>query len=122
TAGGFDPVVVVAPQAPGPRHARLDLVDDQERARLVAELAQPAQIVLLADVDAALALDALDDHAGGAVVDRALHRAQVVVGHVLETGDERLEAVVVLLLAGRRNGGERAPVERGTRRHAPPAV
>ena len=36
----------------------LDLVEDEERARLVAQLAQPGQIVVVGDVHAALALDA----------------------------------------------------------------
>src|SRR5205807_473775 len=96
----------------GPRDTRLDLVDDEEGTRLIAELPEPAQVVLVGDVDPALALDALDEHAGGAVIDRALHRAQVVVGHVLEAGHQWLEAVMVLLLAGGRDRRERAPVER----------
>src|SRR5439155_1742202 len=85
----LDAVVLVAPEPPGPRDTRLDLVDDEEGTRLIAELPEPAQVVLVGDVDPALALDALDEHAGGAVIDRALHRAQVVVGHVLEAGQER---------------------------------
>src|SRR5262245_43500258 len=103
----LDPVVLIGPAPAGPRDAGLDLIDDEERARLVAELAQPAQVVIVGQVHTALTLDAFDDDAGGAVVDRALHRAQVVVGHVLEAGHQRLEAVLVLLLTGRGQRRER---------------
>src|SRR5262245_43089876 len=118
----LDPVVLIGPEPPGPRDAGLDLVDDEERARLVAELAQPAQVVVVGQVHAALALDAFHDDASGAVVDRALHRAQVVVGHVLEAGHQGLKAVLVLLLAGRRQGREGAPVERVAGGHELDAV
>src|SRR5262249_45944603 len=102
---GLHTGVLVAPEAPCPSDAGLDLVEDQQRARLVAELAKPRKIVVVRNVPTALTLDRLHYHRTGAVVDRALHRVQVVVGHVLEAGDERLEAVLVLLLPG---GGERA--------------
>ena len=109
---GLDPGVLVGPQAAGPTHAGLDLVEDQQRARGITELAQPRQVVLVGHVDAALALDRLHQDGGGAIVDRPFHRAQVVVGDVLEPRHERLEAVLVLGLAGGGDGGERPAVER----------
>src|SRR2546425_7372309 len=73
--------------------------------------AKPRQVVVVGNVDASLPLDRLDDDRRRTVVERALHGAEVVVRHVLEAGDERLEALAVLLLAGGRHGGEGPAVE-----------
>src|SRR3989449_10958353 len=108
---GLDPRVLVRPEPARPGDPGLDLVEDQERPRLVAELAEPGQVVVVGNVDASLPLDRLDDDRRRTVVERALHGAEVVVRHVLEAGDERLEALAVLLLAGGRHGGEGPAVE-----------
>ena len=46
---GVDARVLVGPELPGAAHAGLDLVEDEEDARLVAELAEPGQIAVVRD-------------------------------------------------------------------------
>ena len=58
-----------APPVAGAAHAALDLVEDEHRAVLVAGLARRRQRGVGERVDAALALDRLDQHRGGAAVD-----------------------------------------------------
>src|SRR5207253_2289266 len=81
-----------------------------------AEFPESGQVALVGHVDASLALNRLDQDGRRPAVDRPLHRPEVVVGYVLEAGHERLEAVLVLLLARRAEGGERPAVERVARR------
>src|SRR5215475_2839428 len=73
-------------------------------SRRVAELAQPGQVAVVRDVDTPLALERLDQDGRGAAVHGPLHGAEIVVGHVLETGQHGLEAVLVLLLPGGAHG------------------
>src|SRR2546429_8025192 len=103
--------MLVGPEVAGASNACLDLVEDEEVARLVAELAEAGQVAVVGHDDAALALDGLDEHGGRPAVDGALEGLQVVVGDVLEAGGKRLEAVVVLLLGGCRHGGQGPAVE-----------
>ena len=103
--------MLVGPELAGASHACLDLVENEEDARLIAELAEAGQVAVVGHDDAALALDGLDEHGGRPAVDGALEGLQVVVGDVLEAGGKRLEAVVVLLLGGRRHRGQRPAVE-----------
>ena len=65
----------------------------------------------MADVDAALALDRLDQHAGDRTVDRAAHRIEIAPGHVPESLGHRLERLVLGRLTGGRERGQRPPVE-----------
>ena len=110
---GLDAPVLVRPEAPGAPHAGLDLVEHEERAALVAQPAKDGQVAVGRDVDPALALDRLDQDGRRPVVDRALHRLDVAERDVLEAGQQRLEAVLVLLV---RRGGEGARASgRGTR-------
>ena len=113
---GSMPGVLVAPEPAGAPHARLYLVEDQEDAGGIADLPEPGEVAVVGHHDAALALDRLDEHRRGAAVDGALDRAEVVVGHVLEAARQGLEAVMVLLLGGGGDGGERAPVEAAAHR------
>ena len=59
------------PRAPG---AGLDLVDDEQRAVALGELARGLQVALGQVDDAGLALDGLDEQRGDAVVERRLER------------------------------------------------
>ena len=78
----------------------------------VAELAQPAQVALGRQVDAAFALHRLDDERRGLVVDRALGGDEVAEGHEHGLGQQRAVRVAVLGLADHRERAERAAVER----------
>ena len=62
-------------------------------------------------MDAALALDRLDQQRRSLVADGGTGRIQVVEIHLIEGIDGRLEAVEVLGLSARRDGRERPPVE-----------
>ena len=62
---GPDRGLLVGPERPGPPDPGLDLVEDQQRADLVAGLAGRQQRLVADRVDPALALDRLDQHRGG---------------------------------------------------------
>src|SRR6266511_6032728 len=65
-------------------HARLDLVEDQECTRAVADLAGGRQVFRRRDMDAAFALDRLEEDGGRVLIDGAAQRVDVVEGHVHE--------------------------------------
>ena len=67
---GAHAAVLPAPQRAGAAHAGLHLVEDEENALGVADLAQADQTLLGNGPDAALALDWLDQDRGGALGDR----------------------------------------------------
>src|SRR5207247_11200270 len=89
--GGPDGPPVDGEQAARAAHARLDLVEDQERTRTVADLAGGRQVFRSRDVDAAFALDRLEEDGGGALIDGAAQRVDVVEGRVHEARDQGLE-------------------------------
>ena len=62
-------------------------------------------------MNAALALNAFHDDAGGPVADRFLQRGAVVGRNELHSRQQRLEVLAVLLLTGDGDGAERPPVE-----------
>ena len=61
--------------------------------------------------DAALALDRLDQEAGGVVVDRRQRAVEIVELDIVEARQQRLEPVAHLRLVGRADRAERAAVE-----------
>ena len=63
------PVLVGVPLA-GAAHAGLHLVEDQQQLVLVGQLAQPFEVASRRQVDAALALDRLDQDGAGLAVDQ----------------------------------------------------
>ena len=71
---------------------------------------------MVAEVDARLALDDLEQHGGGLLGRRRLERVEVVEGHVLEAVGHRREGRLELRLAGRGDRRERPAVERVLRR------
>src|SRR5712691_3883604 len=134
---GSDAVPLARPQAFRASHARLDLVVDQKKAELVAELAQPAQVTLAGNDVAGARLHRLDED-GGYVRDRARvaerrllapqHAADEVdtcLGAVLRLGAHRAAVgirVRDLRVPGlvRADGVEEAPhAALGGRRHRP---
>ena len=112
----LDVHLLVGEQRAGAAHARLDFVEDQQRAGLVAQLAQRFQVVRVARNDAALALDRLDDHGRDIIGNRGARGLDVVVRDVTQFRWQRLEAFGVFRLATDRHGKQRAAVERGQAR------
>ena len=101
---GVDADALVGKQFAGAAHAGLHLVEDEQQAVLVAQLAQRPQERRLDDAHAALAHDRLDQDRGGLGADRALGRFEIAKRHLVEAVDHRAEAVEIFLLAA---GGER---------------
>jgi hypothetical protein len=97
---------------PGPPQPRLDLVGDEKDAPLVAELAHPGQVVRRRHDHPTLAENRLEeDRRARRGIERALHRAEVVEGHVGEPLRDRLKRGVLLGLAGRGERGQGPTVE-----------
>jgi hypothetical protein len=90
----------------------LDLVDHEEPFLAVADLAHLLEVAHVGDVDAALALEHLQQHGdhGGVALADLLDRGEVVVGHPQESAHQRLEAGLCLARAGGRKRRERAAV------------
>ena len=105
---------VVLPGEPvaGAADAGLDLVEDQERAVLAAELAQAGEVAGRRDVDAALALHRLDDERGRRAVDRGARGVEIAERHDGLVAQQRLVGIAVLRLADHLERAERAAVER----------
>ena len=90
---GVDAVMLVGVERAGARDAALHLVEHQHQVMLVAGRAQARQELLRRRADAALALDRLDQEAGGILVDRRQRRVEIVELDDLEARQQRREAV-----------------------------
>ncbi len=101
---GRDTEALIGKQLAGAAHAGLHLVEGEQQAVLVAELAQRPEEGRRRRADAALALDRLDQDAGGVRADRLLHRFDVAMRHLVEAVHRRAEAFEIF---GRAGGGER---------------
>ena len=99
---GVDARPLMGEQLAGAADAGLHLVEDQEQAVLVAELAQAAQALRRHGADAALALDRLDQDGAGLGRDRRLQRLVIAERDLVEALDLRAEAFEILLSARRR--------------------
>src|SRR5215472_9333023 len=111
----------------GTPEAALDLVDNEQDAMLIADLAELAQELEGCDVEAALALYRLDHQSGyprglDVRLEQELERTERILrGHVVELvriggvinlAREGAEAALIGIdLAGERHGHERAAVE-----------
>ena len=100
----------------GPAHPGLHLVDPEQRAVRVADLAGPGQVAGRRHDDAVLALDRLEDHGGGLVVDRCGKRLGVAVRDEDHVAGQRLERLAVLRVVGDRQRPHRPAVERALAR------
>lgn len=108
---GLDVVVLPAEPAAGAPDAALDFVAEQEQSALVAELAEAAHEFGGGGEDAAFALDGFDEDGGGLGGEGRADGVEVVEVGVGEAGDQGLEPVLVLRLAGGGHRGEGASVE-----------
>ena len=103
--------VLVGPEAAGAGEAALDFVVDEDGADVVAAAAERGQERGRGDVDAAFALDGLDDDAAGALRDELLEAGFVVEGAVDETRDHGAEGFLVFRVRRRGQTAHGAAVE-----------
>ena len=108
---GSDPGMLISEQIAGAANAGLDLVEDQQQAVVVAQLAQRAQKCVRHDAHAALAHHRLDQDGGGLGPDGLLDRIEIGERHLVEARHRRAEAVEIFLVAGRGQRRQRAAVE-----------
>ena len=105
-------VLLMAVERAGTAHAGLHLVEDEQDARFVAQRAHGLEILGLGGGHAALALHRLQQDRGGLIVDGGLERVQVVVRHLRDAlGQQRAVRRLVVVVAGGRDGRQRAAVE-----------
>ena len=109
---GRDAGVLIGEQIAGAAHAALDLVEDQQQAVVVAQLAQGAQERVRHHAHAALADDRLDEDAGGLAARSPSSQPRDRRRHLVETVDRRPEAVEIFFVSGGGNRRQRAAVER----------
>ena len=102
---------LVGEEAPCATHAALHLVEDEHQPCLVGEGAQVLKERVGRRMDAALALDRLDQQRRCLVADGRAGRVEIIEIDLVEGIDHRLEALEVLGLSARRDGRERPPVE-----------
>src|ERR1051326_4882089 len=95
-------VMLVGEELSRPSHPRLHFVEDEENLALVAQVAEPLQIIPVGNDHAALPLDRLDENRDGRFfVDRRFHGAQVVVWDLPKSHRQRVVAGAHLLLSRR---------------------
>ena len=70
--------MLVSVELPGAGDAALDLVEHQHQVMLVAGSAQAGEELVGRRADATLALDRLDQEAGGVLVDRGQRGVEIV--------------------------------------------
>src|SRR5205085_3919590 len=116
---GHETRVLVHEPFAGAAETALHLVGHEQPVLALAELVQAAQVFEAGDVDAALALDRLDEYGGDVLVvlGDVAHGLEVVERHSHKARDERLEPGLHLAAAGGRQRGERAAVERLLHHH-----
>jgi hypothetical protein len=103
--------LLVGIEGAGPGDPALHLVEHQHQVVVVTGLAEPGDELLARGADSALALNRLDQEAGGILVDRVQCGIEIVELDDLETGQKRGEAVAKLLLVGGADRRHRPPVE-----------
>ena len=107
---GGDARVLEGEPLAGASGAGLDLVDDEQRAVPVGELARGLEEPVGQLDDAGLALDGLDEERRDGVVEGVLERLDRG-GDVLDAAGQRLERLAHVRLAGERERAHRAAVE-----------
>ena len=108
---GRHAVPFVCEQPAGAAHAGLHLVEHEQTAVAVGQLAQAGQEALGRGVDPALALYRLDQDRGSPVREQRLGGSEVSVRCVVDAGHQRFEALPVGGRSGGAHGEQRASVE-----------
>ena len=96
-------------------HAALHLVEDQQRAALVAQPPRRGEIGMGRGDDTALTLDRFDQEARRALVDRVIECGGVVEVDEGEAARQRSETFVIRGVVGRAQRAERAAVKAAVR-------
>ena len=109
-------------QLAGAPHAGLHFVQHQQQAVLVAQGAQASQKDRARHANAALALNRLNQYARRFRPDGGFNCGQIAEGHLIEPVHLGAEAVYIFGVAARRDGGQRASVERAFKRNEAKAL
>jgi hypothetical protein len=108
---GHDADEVARERRPGAAEAGLDLVRDHENLPAARDVADRRQEIGGRHDDAGLALDRLEQHRDGVVVDRGLERIDVAVRHGDEPGRVWTEVRARLLIVAEADDRRRAAVK-----------
>ena len=100
---GGDPGPFMGKQLAGAAHAALHLVQDHQRARGIAKVAQTLEAGIGQHADAAFALDRFQHHRRRTAGDRGTQRVVIAEGQHAEAGHQRAEALGHLFRPCRRN-------------------
>ena len=84
---GSDVEVLVAEPGAGAAYAGLNFIANEKAASFRAEFSEVLHVFFRRDVDAAFALDGLEDHRYGFIVYGLFHGSDVIVRNVGEAGD-----------------------------------
>ena len=116
---GLHAQVLVAPEAAAAADPHLHLIEDQQDGALVAELADPGKKGRIARIDAAFALEGLEQHGrhpraiGLALLEQGFKGGNVVVGEEAKPLHQGLETLVIFGLARGADRRQGAAVETG---------
>ena len=119
---GDDTRLLEGEPRPGAADAGLDLVEDEQGACLVGDLAGRLQVAGGGGEHAALPLHRLEDDGAGLVGDGGAQGVDVAPRDVADAGEQRLERLAVGLLVGERQRSGAAPVEGALGRDDPGAA
>ena len=101
----------VGEHRPGATQAGLNFIKDQQHAALVAQAAHGGEVPIGWDDDAGFALDRLQQHGAGRLVDHCGKRPDVAKVEVAEARSKRAEVGAIVGLGGEANDRGRAPME-----------
>jgi len=108
---GRNPAPLMREQFARATDARLDFVEDEQHAALVAGAPERAQIFGRGRTQAAFALDGLDEQRPMRRGECRVERCQVAERHLIETIDLGAEALEIFCLPAGGDGGQCAAVE-----------
>ena len=103
--------MLMSEPAPRPTHARLDFVKDQHQFVLVGQLTETFQVSRRRQIDAAFALNRLDQNRARFRVDQPDGGIQVTEGRIGKTGQERFQPLMILGLTGGGECAQSRPME-----------